>query len=226
MSTKAGEDHFNELVTDAIALWEGQRNIRGTGLESHPEWIYGHDQIPIDASPLRFWGHGIDLASTSLNGLDPTTTSRIEALWQHYYFLLELGILRDQGFATGALLEWLAPVLNGQFNAPGYDPALCRMYLTPIMDTNGKYFPTWAAVARAIPLATQDEVRALGPYANNFLVLATSAASSTYWQPGGELAWAWLDTQVRAPRAPSDAWLAWDILPRPKDTTPLPPPTP
>lgn len=219
--------YFHELIEDAFALWEGQRNIQGTPLANHPQWAYGHDTIPVTASPLHIFDRGIDLASTSLNGLDPNTTSRITALWQHYYFLIELGVARDRGFPAEPLLKWLAPVLNGQFTDPGYDPVLCRMYMTPIADVNGNYFPTWADIANAIPQSTYEAQKTAGG-SNYYPLLAASAASATYWEPGGEEAWAWLSTHVRATSQTDygTEWFSWDLLPRPEGTKPLPPSTP
>lgn len=221
--------YFNELVEDAIALWEGQRNIQGTALATHPQWTYGRNKIPLNTSPLRFFEPGIDINPGSPNGLDPATTSKIDSLWMSYYFLIELGVTRDRGFPAGPLMAWFAPVLNGQFADPGYDPILCGMYHTPMTDAQGRDFPTWAAVAKAVPTATYDALKASRTAPGDYYpLLAASAAAATYWEPGGDVAWAWLDANVRATSQTtfSGEWYSWDMVPRAKGTLPLPAPTP
>jgi hypothetical protein len=221
--------YFNELVEDAFALWEGQRNIQGTPLATHPNWVYGHDKIPIDPSPLHFFTPGLDVNPKDPNGLDPATTSKMDSLWMEYYFLIELGVTRDRGFAAGPTLKWLAALLNGQFADPAYDPVQVGLYRTPVMDAAGHYFPTWAAVAKAVPAATYDAQKAQWAHPPNYYpLLAASAVSATYWEPDGDVAWTFLNTNVRATSQTnfSDEWYAWDLIPRAQGVAPLPPPSP
>lgn len=225
----AEKSYFNELVEDAVALWEGQRNIVGTTLATHPQWSYGRTTIPLEISPLRFYSRGFGINANDLQGFDMATTSRLEALWESYYFLIELGVVRDQGFAVGPFLQWYAPLLNGQFSDPGYDPILLGNYRTPVVDQNGKFFQTWAAIAQAIPAATYTARKADWMSGSNYYpLLAAGAAASTYSQAGGDVAWAWLDTNVRAVSQSvfADSYHSWDLLPRPLGTVPLPAPTP
>jgi len=221
--------YFNELVEDALALWEGQRNIQGTPLASHPEWQYGHDQSPVSASPLRFFLTGNPINAADAYGLDTTKASTFEALWMDYYFLIELGIAKERGFPAAGLFTWYAPLLNGQFADPGYDPRLCHAYETPMADVQTKYFTTWAEVASAFVASEISSVE--GSFANPsdyYALLASGAGALTQGEAGGEAAWSWLSSNVHAtcPTVYPGDWYQWNLVPRAAGTPALPPPGP
>ncbi|KAL9654338.1 hypothetical protein ABK040_010367 [Willaertia magna] len=100
--------YFLQAMDDAIAYWEGQRNVTaGSQLLNHPNRLWAQQNTAFQWSPLRFWTRD--------------TNTKQAAIWQESFMLIILGMLRDMGFNTEPLLKEYHKVLTSQFNAPGYD---------------------------------------------------------------------------------------------------------
>ena len=146
-----------------------------------------------------------------------------------YYFLIELGIARERGFAAAGLFTWYAPLLNGQFADPGYDPRLCSAYHAPVASAQMMDFTTWADVANAFQPATSSSIETSFAHPSNYYgLLASGAGAMTSGEPGGDVAWTWLSANVHATcqTVYPDDWTQWDLVPRAKGTPALPPPGP
>jgi len=146
-----------------------------------------------------------------------------------YYFLIELGIARERGFPAAGLFTWYAPLLNGQFADPGYDPRLCHAYHTPVADAQMKYLATWADVAQAFEASMSSTVETSFAQPSDYYgLLASGAGAMTRGEAGGDVAWTWLSSNVHAtcPTVYPGDWYMWNLVPRDAGTPALPPPGP
>jgi chitodextrinase len=176
---------FTQMSNDAIAMWEGKAGITGTAFQATPEWQWGHSQSPLGTDPLHFFC------------LD---TTRCETtLWQHYYFMIVLGMSTEQGFATEPLLSWLSFNLTSQFADPGYNLFNLGSYHTFGRDAQANYYPSWAQYQVGNTEAGMlKNPTSFVVYQDNFYpVWAQGASSFLTSYPGGVTAWNWLRTHVQ-----------------------------
>ena len=249
------KEYFNQTVNDAIAKWEGERNITGTasqGPAELAEWNIGKS-LNIYFSVFHFWtGYKNDY--NGLGGMCPLTGAmaaeyadyisdqvcNITSLWHESFLTFELGRAKEMGFATGPLLTWDSAIWNGQFADPGYNPKLSGSSITPqaVYDPtevadyyglHGRPLTSWAEVA-SYESATNVNVLNVAftqtAYPWPYFMTALDAVSMTAQESGGAVAWQWFQTNF------VDRYVtyyssnpSWAILPRTTNTTPLPPPT-
>jgi len=178
--------YFASLVGDAVAMWEGRLGIRGTHLENTPAWHNGDSRA--FRSPLHF------IRDQGVRGDEHVLNERaktVEALWQHYMLIFELGRAKEKGFATGALLSWFAEMLTAHFaQGPGYDPLNFQRYYTAVRDENGEFYKTW----RDTVVAFKDpEPKPFNPdISDGYGVYACAASTMIVGEPGGVVAHEWL----------------------------------
>lgn len=146
----AEKDYFTTLTNDLLAMWEGERNVTGTGFANNSMWNWGRTvgsaQFPgSQPSPLRAWISGSDRAVAS-GGLLSNITSSATAPWEHYFLLSSLGRGQELGFQTAALLSWLGQFLTDQVSDSGYNPNLTAVYQMPVLNTSGQWFTKWSDV--------------------------------------------------------------------------------
>jgi hypothetical protein len=214
---------FAQAVDDAIAIWEGRRLIKGTAFQDNPAWAWGAKYAMEQSSPaFRWWKPGGTHPAAIGEGkaMDKAKCSTLESQWQNYMVMMELGIAKEKGFATGALLSWLAPMLIKQCTEPGHDRHLLVTYYAPVTDQNRKEFPSWAASMAAYaeynPANAKDsfEHNAQDPE-HGYCTIATAAASFITGEPGGKETFDWLKSAVRdAHLAIHSANPKWAMLPR------------
>jgi hypothetical protein len=209
--------YFHELMDDALAFWIGQRGIDDPAFANHPNRAWAAANAKLDWSPLRFWER-----DTSLRKSGP---------WQESFLLSALGVVRDQGFPTDAILREYSKVLTGQFTTPGHDP---RLLGTDYVFTMGPapgyaWYGTWSELS-AKNLAEQPARVALG--ISNFeltgdplyAVLPTTAAATLTGYDGGLASWSWLKAKVHDRLDMSGQYRRWKLLPR--AAVPAAPPRP
>ena len=200
--------YFSQLMDDAIAFWEGERNIADPNYDTHPNRIWAATNYPMDWSPLRFWWRkDIDF--------------RRESFWMDWYFMIGLGIARDLGFGVDPLFKEYSKVLTAQFNTPGYDPRYTAMYQTVYIsdDPENAWLTSWTQVA-AVNNAVQPTaaVSAISSYeltgdpAYCFSTAAAAAMTTPY--PGGGVTWNWLKAKVHDRMNLTTDERRWKILPR------------
>ncbi|MBN9509088.1 MAG: hypothetical protein J0I21_08225 [Alphaproteobacteria bacterium] len=187
----AEKTYFNRLVDDAIAYWEGWHGIGGTKFADTPMWQYGNRHV-FDP-PLRVFAESEPRPNLGIR-LDMVKTD--VAVWQNYMILFELGRAKEKGYATGALLSWLAPVLIGQLQDPQhYDPYNLLRYIHPVRDASGAFYPSWAAT---LPAFIQPAVprRQLDNVGDGYGAYAYAAGTMLLGEPGGRDAYAWLRDNI------------------------------
>ena len=205
------KDYFTTLVNDALAIWEGERRIHGTGFENTPNWTWGYKMSQQDVSgkwtviinhaskslgppPLQFWEN--NTANGYIQDLnDGTNTIQVggaTAVWMQGYLIYGLGRAGELGFASGPLLAWAGTNLISQAIDPVYNGYLTGAYHTPVMKADNTYFQSWADVREGFPAIMQNTSSFPGSAAQiaegyAFSALAATAMLSQF--PGGPQAW-------------------------------------
>jgi len=226
--------YFTRLVEDAIAVWEGEREIYGTQFEGDLNWSWGYD-IGGQRWDSGYAGHRgppllhhWDIGTTGkANGWTCCMSAERVLLahepWQFSMILSSLGRARELGFPTDALVSWLAENLIGQLTDPDYDPYLIGSYRCPIArEEDTEYF----GVDRASPWG--DAFSGFEPWFDTFAefekdlryvdhsyaLIAACAASLITGEPGGEEAWDFIEDQVLTVDGLDDN-PKWVLAPRP-----------
>ncbi|NUM37036.1 MAG: hypothetical protein HUU50_21045, partial [Candidatus Brocadiae bacterium] len=117
--------YFAKLIEDAIAIWEGQRNITGTSYENTAQWKWGNTigkgmWEGSDIPALHFWQRG-NAAHVNDESVDSNTTLEAIAPWQLNFMMFSLGHARELGYKTDALAKWLAELIVQSVNEFGVD---------------------------------------------------------------------------------------------------------
>jgi hypothetical protein len=103
----AEKAYSTSLVYDAIAVWEGARDIHGTAFEGTPAWNWGNT-VGIErweglgVPPLKFWDYNPGLRAA----FPIREASAGAAPWAENILIYGLGRARELGFPTDALLDW------------------------------------------------------------------------------------------------------------------------
>jgi hypothetical protein len=204
--------YFSQMIDDPVAHWEGRFGIHGTKFQDTPLWQFGQQAQFV--SPLRFFAEHTPRAD---EGLRREYASTATQLWEHYMLLFELGRAKEKGFATEALLSWLAPVLTGHFTAgDDYDPYNFQRYDTAVRDGQQKLYQTWPAtlVAYSAPLRkffNTDIGDGYGSY-------GYAAATMITREPGGMKTYNWIrDKGYKHLRIAYSGNPKWAFIPRDRE---------
>ncbi|MCK6554766.1 hypothetical protein L6Q96_09335 [Candidatus Binatia bacterium] len=170
--------YLTALTHDALAIWEGQRNITGSLYENTDLWKWGNGSgtCKSGASYVACGSYGCGLGiwlnktpPTALHpwhsgnpGLvsDPPLNSTVVAWadqeWQQQFVIYSLGWARDLGFPTGRLLSWLGAQLINELTDPTFDPYLIVAYRYPTVKIGPplSYFTSLADMRTAYRTAT------------------------------------------------------------------------
>lgn len=209
--------YFGQLLDDALALWQGQRGVADPYFDSHPNRIWAATNYAFTWSPLRYW-----------NQIDPYNHEA--SPWMDWYFMAELGFVRDLGAPTDRLLAEYGKLFIAEFNTPGYDPRYVAAYRHLQADDAHQWFATWTdELAYNLANNAANMTAAIASFEGTgdaaFAIQAATAGAYLTGYPGGATAWAWLKPRVHDTMANDlKTWdrRRWKILPH---TTPPPAPT-
>ncbi len=208
--------YFSRLIDDALAVWEGEREVVGTGFEEHPNWTWGrsvgHERWDggysgeRGAPPLQYWELGTTYKADSWDCcMSPERVEYAHEPWQASMLLFSLGRARDLGFPAAPLASWLGKNLIGQLTDNYYDPYLVAAYRIPIVrESDHNYFGLnrqhpWADVRSGYQLvfdAQQFFEQDLGYVDHSYALMAGVAASMVIDEPGGTEAWGFIEDEV------------------------------
>ncbi|OGL86151.1 hypothetical protein A3I40_03370, partial [Candidatus Uhrbacteria bacterium RIFCSPLOWO2_02_FULL_48_12] len=223
------KDYFTVLTDDAIAAWEGMRNITNSPFNGNVMWNWGHARgfggthgVPT----LHHWSQG---DPALLQGLDPAVTKGGISTWEQSFMMYALGLSTELGIRSGELQSWLASEIIGQLTNSGYSPYLISAYRMPINRlSDGDFFQTWAELKTGfLSSYTADGGLAywnanLGNADHGYSIIAIAASAMVADQPGGAAAWNWIAQHALTAPALNDN-PKWAIVPRnlaPPDVVP------
>ncbi len=220
----AEKDYFVMLVDDIIAHWDGWHGVPGAFMQSHL-WKWAKDKVGVpyglgSVSPLHFFGWQTDTRWYYTMGV----VDGGSLPWQEYFLMMELGIAREKGFATGALAAWHGQMLIEQFKDPDYYVYHLADYILPVrLTTTGTWVTSWAEARQAQIAEGHDDAEALAAFnggihdtVHGYSLIASAAAAQVATLAGGDpIAWDFLKANVRdANPAGLAADTKWAINPR------------
>jgi hypothetical protein len=211
--------YFENKLLNNIAKDEGRHNLKCDvpGREKHCEWGRKNQLPAIGASPLGIWDEGnpgLVEAPVKTDGSVSAATSP----WMENFVLAALGVARDFGYPTDALLRFQAKRLFNQLLNPKTSPYLVEAYRTAtILSATKGWIQNWADANRYhhVPASWR-----LGQDVDNgygFIALGALSFLYPYSADGYTGAQAWLYLKSSLPeqdRFESES-PKFDILPRP-----------
>jgi hypothetical protein len=220
------KNYFTTLTTDAIAIWEGTRNLTGTSFQNGANWQWGntvaakrYDPLNLPRLPrvpqLCFWEEG-ELTPSWSDQVDPATAKSQTSPWQHYFMIYALGRAKELGFPTNALLGWAGDMVIGTLTSPGYSPYLSAAYRMPTVKTDENWFSQWTEEKSGF-LDGYDAQADFNYYLTDpnhgYSIVQIPAAAMIKDEPGGSAAWAFIEQQA-LPATSLHNNPKWAIVPR------------
>ncbi len=139
------------------AMWNWGYNTAfpASGSQFWSAWD-GTDTVNLGVPALHFWSNGKSgLCYNSVNSndgfgiIEPTSVLECLEPWMGDYLDYALGRGAELGYPTNSLVTWAAPHLIGPLTDPTYNPYLAGAYSTPLINTSGAWYSTWAQVLGA-----------------------------------------------------------------------------
>jgi hypothetical protein len=235
---------LQQWMGDAIAADEGARNITGTGYYNNAVWTFGRtyrstgsqETLSGQYPPLGQWRRGSSSFAQAEYGINPSAVSEAISLFEASFLTYALGRAKELGYATDALLSYVAPMWTGI--VPTYKYILNSGRVPTIF--SGAYFTTWSSAwngyyatlsactsGGGCPFSGSYHVRdqsafwksGAGSGNPSFDIMATAAISMIAGEPGGSTAWNTLvsDGMTNISEFADDP--SWAILPRSASTS-------
>jgi hypothetical protein len=223
---------FTDMVKDALAFWEGQRNITGTTLHGTPMWTRGNTAVNSTSGvwkgkgipPLHWWGGGYSLANNAPSYLINNVTGGATNNWMQDYVVIELGRAAERGFPSQKLLEWLGQNVIGQLTDSVYHPQLFSAYNSPYIKKDGTYFTSWADTLTGFNTTDPYIVNQLKPFTSvstgGYTAQGRAAAAFVALLPGGAAAWSNFNSIWTNAKGNLSTYPMWALIPRSTNTTP------
>ncbi|HUW83251.1 MAG TPA: Calx-beta domain-containing protein, partial [Phycisphaerae bacterium] len=187
-------------------------------------WWYDYYVVNGDYPSIHYW-QDQDVISRPDGSLDPTCT-HYTSPWMDDFVLVVLGHMKETGWATTALMEWMGESIINRFSHPDYNWYRGAPYHIPVKydaggGTSARY-ETWLDVNNAFV----DDV---GPsdfpnpdFPSSYSYIARCAMTFVTHMPNGQATWNWLDGALYGKDGLNED-PRWAFLPRtapPPDTTP------
>ena len=203
--------YFTTLTNDAIAIWEGVRNITNTPNYNSTLWKWGNTVSAPDRNkdlsftPPKNIGvpvlHNWEGVNTGLKQepVDGTKVSSATSQWMEVILIYGLGRARELGFASGPLLTWVGSHFTQQFTDSAFNPYLAFAYRTPTSRaSDGAWFTNWADVKAAFN-SSYDPVADFNNSlfdSDSYPFLSTPAAAMLANETGGTVTWNWFKANI------------------------------
>ena len=209
--------YFTTLIDDAIAIEEGARQITGTRYEGNANWQWGNAlRLPVYGQPpLHQWSKGTTGFAQASYGIDTDVTQAAISNYEQNFVMLALGRARELGYATDALVSYLAVNVIGQLTDPAYNPFLMANGRLPTMrSSDSGFFPGWAEMATGYVESWRGRTTfPLSDPEHGYDFIALTAASMAANEPNGCPAWLFMQSNALG-AAVLDDNPKWAILPR------------
>lgn len=170
--------YFEEKIDNNIAEWMAEK----------------------DRYPLNYWGSISSLASEGGRPTDFVTDNvgRIACPWQDDWMLTILTHMKEQGYATGQIIDWFSSFVINRFSHPDFNWFNGAPYRFPVeYIIDDEQIPTWKAANNAIaePYRLVDSFPSEENH-GSYRVKAYVALSCVTDQPGGWKAYNWMHNQI------------------------------
>ena len=207
---------LGRLIDDALAIWEGARDIHGTAYDGTPLHTWGKsaylsywgkdlNNVARGTPPLQFWTIG-NTGSVDAGNMDTTVTYCADTPWMMNFVLFALGRAEELGYPATTLRQYLSGYLVGAVTDSGYNPYLIAAYRIPSIRVSDRdYFQTWAEVLSGYKPASVAQAQAsflgstgIGDVEHGYPNIALAAASYVRDLPLGETAWTFMAANTLA----------------------------
>jgi len=192
--------YFEEIVDDAIAYWEGEKNLNSSTRNQNTAWLFANQKLfkASQLSPLGFWSKG----------------GGSEGLWQDYFLMFSLGNAAEKGFNVSSLLTYFSPVLTSQLKDPSWDPKLMMEYYISIGTNEGKPYTQWQEVRDSIPDRGSQTITNFSKN-YSYICYANAAASFLYNSVDGKDTWSYFQKEIRPDNTGLKGdYMSFDLIPR------------
>ncbi len=174
------KDYFTEKVNNNLNYWTGIYVTNG----NYPS--------------IHYWeGQGGTDGSLQANSVEYTSP------WEDDFVLISLGHIKDIGFNSNALVDWLGDSIVNRFHNPDFNwfrgPAyhISTKYVDP--DTGAtKRYATWADVNASFASQPGPSDFPDPDGTDTYRYIARSALATVTYLPGGQDAWNWLNYHVHS----------------------------
>jgi hypothetical protein len=135
--------YFEDKLLNNIAEWEGAHDIPCDLPAKRREWNFGHAQRRDSRgfSPLGSWG---DRGSEFVQPPVKKTAKGAASPWEENFLMNALGVARQFGYPTTALLQFGTRRMVNQVLNPATFPELVEAYRYPTSNTAGQWISSWA----------------------------------------------------------------------------------
>jgi hypothetical protein len=140
--------YFEDKLLNNLAMWEGAHDVPLTDRTRQAHWDYGHSYVmpPTGASPLGFWAHGNTGGLADPVKLDGTVLTAISS-FEFDFLASAMGMARQFGYPTDALLRFCARRLFNQLLNPATVPYIVEVYRVPgLITATNDWVRTWSSL--------------------------------------------------------------------------------
>jgi len=190
--------YFEDKLLNNIAEWEGALDIPLNLPAKRKEWEFGHTQRrdPRGISPLGSWG---DRGSEFVQAPIKRTAKGAASPWEENFLMNALGIARQFGYPTTALLQFGTRRLVNQILNPATFPELIEAYRYPTLNSAGQWISTWQeynSYYDYAPIRGQWKSPENTDHSYGFIAMAALSHMVTFSTDGysGRAAWEYLKT--------------------------------
>lgn len=227
--------YFTGLINEAIATWEGYRNITGTQFSGNSLWNWAYSKVTHSVSsgglgipPLHNW-EGVSTGQVQ-ETIDPAEAYSATSPWMQNFLIYGLGRAQELGYPTDTLLSWVGSNLIGQLTDPDYNPYLSGSYRMPTAKKDPRrWYQSWAETMTGFldsaVTVSGFNTTSVNDVQHGYPYIALSATSMVANQPGGAQAWNWISGKLLG-NPLLNANPKWALVPRSISTIILPPSVP
>ncbi len=136
------KSYFEDKLLNNIAEWEGAHDVPLDIPEKKNEWTFGHkaQRDSRGISPLGSWkDRGAEFVQAPLK---PSAKGGASP-WEENFLVNSLGIAKQFGYPTTALLQFCSRRLINQVLNPATFPEYVEAYRYPTSNSSGKWISTW-----------------------------------------------------------------------------------
>ena len=231
--------YITAIISDAISLEEGVRNITTTPNNGNPTWLWGRNQFApnqdptsgalgfgnLGVTPLGQWSRGSHAFAQDEYGVcsnygagtacAANTTLEAASLFEADYMLYSLGRTKELGFPSGALLTYLSKLYGNFLTDPTFNPFIMDNGRVPTVKANGQYFTTMADLKTGYSPSWQN-VTSFQTVSDpdGYAAYASAGISYITGETNGQAAWNFMNANFTALNTTQNDNPKWAILPR------------
>jgi hypothetical protein len=183
--------YFDDKIKNNVALWEGERDLALSYSTKQSNWNWANVNRR-DPSPLGVWKDRGPLFIQSPLRKDGYLAGAASP-WEENFLVCSLGMARQFGYRTDALLEYAARLRFNQVLNPDSSIYLLQQYRIPTrLASTGDWIRSWPDYTNAFdPVPTNWSTESTADHGYGFIALAAVSFLEPYTVDGytGSEAW-------------------------------------